>query len=59
MGFTLEIGAQAPDFKLPGVDGKDWSLGDFADQKIVVVVVSCNSSMTTTRPAPLTSEGRS
>lgn len=42
MGFTLEIGAQAPDFKLPGVDGKDWSLGDFADQKIVVVVFSCN-----------------
>ena len=33
---------QAPDFKLPGVDGKTYSLKDFADAKILVVVFTCN-----------------
>ena len=42
MAFTLEIGQEAPDFDLPGVDGEDHSLEDFADAKILVVVFSCN-----------------
>ena len=42
MAFTLEIGQPAPDFRLPGVDGKTWSLADFADAKALVVVFSCN-----------------
>ena len=42
MAFTLEIGEPAPEFRLPGVDGKDYSLGDFADAKLLVVVFSCN-----------------
>jgi len=42
MAFTLQIGEQAPDFRLPGVDGKDWSLGDVGDKKLLVVVFSCN-----------------
>src|ERR1043166_2905397 len=42
MGFTIEVGTPAPQFKLPGVDGRDWSLNDFAKNKIVVVVFSCN-----------------
>ena len=42
MGFTLEPGAQAPDFSLPGVDGKTYSLADFADKKVVVVMFTCN-----------------
>ena len=39
---TLPIGAKAPDFKLPGVDGRDYSLQDFASSKILVVVFTCN-----------------
>jgi len=39
---TLPIGAEAPDFKLPGVDGKDYALKDFAAAKVLVVVFTCN-----------------
>ncbi len=42
MAFTLEIGEQAPDFSLPGVDGKTWTLSDFDDAKLLIVVFSCN-----------------
>ncbi len=38
----LEIGAAAPDFSLPGVDGKNYQLVDFADAKILVVVFMAN-----------------
>src|SRR5258707_3311662 len=38
----LKIGAKAPDFNLPGVDGKTYSLKDFADAKILVVIFTCN-----------------
>jgi peroxiredoxin len=42
-GFkTLEIGDVAPDFKLPGVDGKDYSLADFAKSKLLAVLFTCN-----------------
>lgn len=39
---TLAIGATAPDFKLPGVDGRDWTLADFRDAKVLVIVFNCN-----------------
>jgi len=39
---TLEIGRQAPDFNLPGVDGRNYRLADFADAKVLVVVFICN-----------------
>lgn len=39
---TLPIGSAAPDFKLPGVDGKTYSLKDFAAAKVLVVVFTCN-----------------
>jgi peroxiredoxin len=39
---TLEIGRRAPDFNLPGVDGRNYRLADFADAKILVVVFTCN-----------------
>ena len=42
MAFTLQIGEQAPDFDLPGVDGKKYSLDDFADAEILIVLFSCN-----------------
>ncbi len=38
---TLVIGAAAPDFHLPGVDGKSYSLADFAASKALVVVFTC------------------
>ena len=34
----LAIGAPAPDFHLPGVDGKTYSLADFQDGKLLVVI---------------------
>lgn len=39
---TLSIGSPAPDFNLPGVDGKNYKLSDFADAKVLVVVFTCN-----------------
>jgi peroxiredoxin len=42
MAFTLALGSKASDFKLPGVDGKNYSLADFKDAKLLVVVFSCN-----------------
>ena len=42
MAFTLELGAQAPDFCLLGVDGKEYSLDSFKKAKILIVVFSCN-----------------
>ncbi|MEO1257618.1 MAG: redoxin domain-containing protein [Bacteroidota bacterium] len=38
----LAIGAAAPDFDLPGADGKFYSLDDFAEAKVLVVVFTCN-----------------
>ncbi len=42
MAFTLQLGQTAPDFHLPGVDDKIYSLRDFADAPILIVVFSCN-----------------
>ena len=39
---TLEIGAQAPDFKLTGVDDKVYSLASFKDARVLVVIFTCN-----------------
>ncbi len=39
---TLKIGDPAPGFRLPSVDGKPYSLDDFKDKKIVIVMFSCN-----------------
>jgi peroxiredoxin len=39
---TLAIGAPAPDFQLPGVDGKEYSLKSFAESKLLLVIFTCN-----------------
>jgi hypothetical protein len=39
---TLEIGAQAPDFDLLGVDNKRYSLKDFEDADLLAVLFTCN-----------------
>src|SRR4051812_40551909 len=42
MAFTLQIGDKAPNFNLPGIDGKNYSLTDFKNAKFLIVVFSCN-----------------
>jgi peroxiredoxin len=42
MGFTLPLGAVAPDFWLPATDGRCYSLADFASAKYLVVFFTCN-----------------
>jgi peroxiredoxin len=39
---TLSIGSKAPDFKLPGVDGKTYSLASFSKASVLVIVFTCN-----------------
>ena len=50
---TLALGQAAPNFKLPGVDERDWALADFAAAKALVVVFTCNHC-----PAAQAYEGR-
>lgn len=38
----LKIGEPAPDFSLPGIDGKTWSLADFKEGKVLVVFFTSN-----------------
>jgi thiol-disulfide isomerase/thioredoxin len=38
----LPLGAAAPAFDLPGVDGRNYSLKDFAGSKLLVMVFTCN-----------------
>ncbi|MCX2680081.1 redoxin family protein [Galbibacter sp. EGI 63066] len=38
----IEPGTKAPDFNLPGVDGKNYSLADFKDHETLVVLFTCN-----------------
>lgn len=40
--YKLKAGAPAPDFRLPGVDGRTHALADFAAKPLLVVVFSCN-----------------
>lgn len=39
---TLAIGEKAPDFNLPGVDGKNYTLASFKGAKVLVVIFTCN-----------------
>src|SRR5262245_37658141 len=38
----LAIGAAAPDFDLPGVDGRNHTLKEFASAKVLVILFTCN-----------------
>ncbi|HEX4795914.1 MAG TPA: thioredoxin family protein [Humisphaera sp.] len=42
MSFTLQLGQPAPDFDLPGTDGKNHSLENFKNCRALVVAFSCN-----------------
>lgn len=50
---TLRIGQKAPDFNLPGVDGRNYKLADFADVDVLVIIFTCNHC-----PAAQAYEGR-
>jgi len=39
---TLALGAKAPDFDLPGVDGKSHKLSEYDASPILVIVFTCN-----------------
>jgi len=39
---TLAIGAKAPDFNLPGVDGKTYTLSSFKSSPVLMIVFTCN-----------------
>ena len=39
---TLAIGAAAPPFSLPGVDGNTHKLGDYAAAQVLAIVFTCN-----------------
>jgi peroxiredoxin len=49
----LALGSPAPDFTLPGSDGRTHSLRDYADKRVLAVVFTCN-----TCPASQLYEGR-
>ncbi len=39
---TLNLGSVVPDFSLPGIDGKTYTLDSFKDKKILIVCFMCN-----------------
>jgi thiol-disulfide isomerase/thioredoxin len=39
---TLEIGATAPDFDLPGIDGRRYTLASFSQAKVLVIIFTAN-----------------
>jgi peroxiredoxin len=41
MAFTLEIGAEAPHFRLPATDGNTYALSDFKEEYLVIFF-TCN-----------------
>ena len=38
----LPVGSKAPDFNLPGVDDRNYTLGDFSSHEILVILFTCN-----------------
>lgn len=42
MPKPIEPGTKAPDFNLPGVDGKNYTLADFKEYETLVVLFTCN-----------------
>ncbi len=46
LGNTLPIGAAAPDFTLPGIDGRNHSLQEYAEARILVIIFTANHCKT-------------
>ncbi len=43
---TLPIGSAAPDFTLPGIDGRNQSMKDYANARILVIIFTANHCKT-------------
>src|ERR1700722_15046495 len=39
---TLAIGSAAPDFSLPGIDGRTHQLDDYKSSRLLAIVFTCN-----------------
>src|SRR6202451_1271319 len=39
---TLALGSAAPDFSLPGIDGKTHTLSEYSDAQVLAIVFTCN-----------------
>ena len=39
---TLAVGSQAPDFSLPGIDGKTHTLAEYSKSQFLAIVFTCN-----------------
>jgi thiol-disulfide isomerase/thioredoxin len=39
---VLTVGSHAPDFSLPGIDGKTHSLKDYSSAKVLAIIFTCN-----------------
>jgi peroxiredoxin len=39
---VLPIGSRAPDFSLPGIDGKTHTLSEYASSKVLAIIFTCN-----------------
>jgi peroxiredoxin len=53
---VMPIGGKAPDFSLPGTDGKTHRLADFASAKVLVVMFTCNHCPEARAAAPRMAE---
>lgn len=42
MSKRIDLGHTAPDFLLPGIDGENYTLSDFAAHKLLLIIFSCN-----------------
>ena len=38
----LKVGSPAPDFNLPGIDGKKHSLAEYSSAKVLALIFTCN-----------------
>lgn len=52
----LGLGKPAPDFSLPGIDGKTHRLADFKDARILVLIFTCNHCPDARAAAPRMAE---
>lgn len=53
---VLPIGSAAPDFSLPGTDGKTHALADFKDAKALCVIFTCNHCPDSVAAGPRTEQ---